>query len=139
MAWRRGQALSQDLRDRVLGAAGDPSRQVAARFGVSISYVVKARQRLRRLGDSAPGAQRSHTPAKLAGHDEALRAEVERRPDATLVELRAWALSSRGVLVSISALSVRLRRLGLTLKKSRWPRPSSFAPMSPRRAEFGRS
>ena len=47
MAWRRGQALGQDLRDRVLADAGRPARAVAARFGVSVSYVVKARQRLR--------------------------------------------------------------------------------------------
>ena len=52
MGWRRGMALSQDLRDRVLGAAG-PSREVAVRFGVSVSYVVKARARRRDTGEAA--------------------------------------------------------------------------------------
>jgi len=46
MAWRRGQALGQDLRDRVLADNGRASRAVATRFGVSVSYVVKARQRV---------------------------------------------------------------------------------------------
>jgi hypothetical protein len=36
MAWRRGQALGQDLRDRVLADAGRPARAVAARFEVSV-------------------------------------------------------------------------------------------------------
>jgi hypothetical protein len=38
MGWRRGQALSQDLRDRVLASEGS-ARVVARRFGVSVSYV----------------------------------------------------------------------------------------------------
>ena len=45
MGWRRGQAYSEDLRSRVLAAEGS-ARAVAARFGVSVSYVVKARQRI---------------------------------------------------------------------------------------------
>ena len=44
MSWRRGQTYSQDLRDRVLAARGS-ARRVGERFGVSASYVVKARQR----------------------------------------------------------------------------------------------
>ena len=122
-SWRQGQALSQDLRDRVLAVSG-VSASVAARFGVSVSYVIKARQRRDRLGEMTAGAQRSHTPAKLAGHDDALRAEMARVPDATLADLRSWALATLGVAVSVSALSVRLKRLGLTLKKSPSPRRS---------------
>ena len=115
-SWRRGQALSQDLRERVLMTAG-AAAAVAERFGVSPSYVIKARQRRDRLGETTAGAQRSHTPAKLAGHDDALLAQLARVPDATLADLRSWTLATLGVVVSLSALSVRLRRLGLTLKK----------------------
>ena len=64
MAWRRGQALGQDLRDRVLADAGRPAREVAARFGVSASYVVKARQRLRDQGDAAAGRARAGDPRR---------------------------------------------------------------------------
>jgi hypothetical protein len=49
MSWRRGQTYSQDLRKRVLGAEGS-ARHVVARFGVSVSYVVKARQHQARTG-----------------------------------------------------------------------------------------
>ena len=76
MGWRRGQAYSQDLRDRVLAAEGT-AEVVSTRFGVSRSYVIKARQRRDRLGDASAGPQWSHTPAKLAGHDAALCARVQ--------------------------------------------------------------
>ena len=46
-SWRRGQAYSQHLRDRVLGRPELTARQAAERFGVSVSYVVKARARRR--------------------------------------------------------------------------------------------
>ena len=51
MAWRRGQAYGQDLRDRVLAAEGETVRMVAARLSVSPSYVVKVRARLRQTGE----------------------------------------------------------------------------------------
>ena len=138
MGWRRGQAYSQDLRDRVLAADGSAA-SVAERFGVSISYVVKARQRRDRHGEVSAGVQASHTPAKLRGHDDALRAEVLRVPDATLAELTGWAATERGVSVSVSAMWTRLRRLKLTLKKRRSLPPSRRVPMSPRRAGNGTS
>ena len=116
MAWRSGCALGQDLRDRVLADAGRPAREVAARFGVSASYVVKARQRLRDEGAAAPRPQRNRVPPRLAGHEEAIRSEVARRPSATCSELRDWA-AERGVAVSRTAIWRTLARLGLTRKK----------------------
>lgn len=127
MAWRRGQAYGQDLRDRVLAAAGSVSA-VAQHFGVSHSYVSKARARLRCHGDSAPGAQRNHVAPKLAALHEPLRAQVAQAPDATLAELRAWAAHEHGVSVSHAAMWRTLVRLRLPLKKSRCTRPSKRAP-----------
>jgi transposase len=130
--WRRGKAYSQDLRDRVLSADGIGSGKVAERFGVSISYVVKARQRRDRLGTVMPGAQRSHTPPKLAGHEAAIRAQVKRQPDMTLDELRAWILTELGISVSATTVWKTLRRLELTLKKSlssRLNRPVRTSPL----------
>jgi transposase len=95
MAWRRGQALGQDLRDRVLADAGRPARAVAARFGVSVSYVVKARQRLRDASEASARPQRNRVPPRLAPHGEAIRTEVAARPSATVAELRAWLGSPR--------------------------------------------
>src|SRR5215211_2395875 len=119
MAWRRGQALGQDLRDRVLADAGRPARAVAARFGVSVSYVVKARQRLRDAGEASARPQRNRVPPRLAPHGEALRAEVARRPGATVAELRAWLAAVHGAAVGHAAMWRTLDRLGLTRKKTR--------------------
>ena len=118
MGHRRGQAYSQDLRDRVLAAPGSAA-VVGAHFGVSRSYVIKARQRRDRQGDLCAGAQRSHTPAKLAGHDAALCAHVQDAPDATLAELVEWAGTELGISLSIKAMWKRLKVLNLTLKKRR--------------------
>ena len=118
MAWRRGQAYGQDLRERVLGAAGLSLRAAAARFAVSPSYVAKVRGRLRRTGDTAPGPQRNHVPPRLAPLAGALRARVAAGADATLAELRAWALAGHGVRVSQPVMWKALARLGLTLKKT---------------------
>lgn len=138
MSRRRGQAYSQDLRDRVLSTVGSSSL-VAARFGVSISYVVKARQRRERHGDLCAGPQRSQTPAKLGVHDEVLRARVAEVPDATLAELTAWVHAELGISVSITAMWTRLRRLGLTLKKRRLSLRNGHVRTSPKRVASGRS
>ena len=55
MAWRRGQAYSQDLRDRVLAFNGLSAARIADQFGVSISYVIKVRQRRERTADARLG------------------------------------------------------------------------------------
>ena len=138
MAWRQGQSYSQDLRDRVLSTMGS-SASVAERFGVSISYVIKARRRRDRHGDLCAGPQRSQTPAKLAGHDEVLRARVADVPDATLAELTAWVHAELGISVSITAMWTRLRRLGLTLKKRPLSLRNVHARTSPKRVASGRS
>lgn len=127
MGWRRGQAYSQDLRDRVLASDGLSAAAVAKRFGVSNSYVIKARERRDRLGDVAAGRQTSHTPGKLDGHDDALQARVVRCPDATLAEHCTWARAELGISLGITAMWKRLRRLKLTLKKSAWSPPSKRA------------
>jgi transposase len=117
MAWHRGQAYGQDLRDRVLAATDLSVRAAAARFAVSPSYVVKARARLRRMGAATPGPQHNHVPPRLAPLAAALRARVAAGCDATLAELRAWLWAEHGVRVSHPVLWNTLVRLELTLKK----------------------
>lgn len=121
MGWRRGQAYSQDLRDRVL-AAGGSAREVAARFGVSISYVIKARQRRERCGEAAARPQCSHTPRRLADWHDDIAAHVRAHPDATIAEVREWLLERHGIHASMGLVWNTLSRLGLTLKK-RMARP----------------
>lgn len=136
--FRRGVAYSADLRERVLAAEG-PSRAVAARFGVSVSYVVKSRARLRDTGERGASEARRAYARRLVGHEAALAAEVERRVDATLVELRSWLFEERGVQVGITALWREIARLGLTLKKRPSAPPSRTAQTSRRPALPGAS
>lgn len=121
MGWRRGQAYSDDLRSRVLEAAGS-ARAVAGRFGVSVSYVVKARQRRDRTGETTARPQCSHTPRLLGDLHAAIPRQVQRYPDVTLNELRAWLHEAHGVAASMGLMWNTLARLGLTLKK----RPSTL-------------
>jgi len=137
LSWRRGQAYSQDLRERVLAADGLSARQAAARFGVSVSYVVKARQRRDRHGLLTPGPQRSSTPRKIGAHHAAIAAHVREHQDATLAELCAWVAVEFGISVSIGTMWTTLRRIGLTLKKSAWKRANEPAPILPRRVVSG--
>ncbi|MDP3651813.1 MAG: hypothetical protein Q8R67_09030, partial [Rhodoferax sp.] len=65
MSWQRGKPLAQDLRDRVLATTG-LLKDVATRFGVSQSYVSRARKRLSQLGQGSPGVQCNHVPPRLA-------------------------------------------------------------------------
>jgi transposase len=118
MSFHRGRAYGQDLRERVLEARGSQC-EVARRFAVSAAYVAKVRARRRDLGADTPGPQRNHVPMKLAGHEQALAAQVQAKPDQTLQALCEWAQEACGVRISISAMHKTLVRLGLTLKKSR--------------------
>ena len=117
MAWRRGQTYSQDLRDRVLAAEALTARQAAERFGVSVSYVVKARQRLVRAGAPTPRPQKPATARKLAPFHGALQERVARAPDATLAEHREWLAEAHGVAAGLTTVWKTLRQLKLTRKK----------------------
>jgi transposase len=140
MGWRSGRAYSQDLRERVLAAVdgGMAARAVAPLFQVSIAYVYKALIRRRRSGETTARPQRNRQTLKLAGLHEAILAEVERRPDATLDELRIWLLEAHGTTASSGLMSNTLRRLGLTRKKRPAGPRSRTGPTSPNDARPGR-
>ena len=132
MGRRRGQPYGVDLRERVLAAMGEPIRAVAARFAVSPSYVSKVRARLRETGQASPGPQRNHVRPRLEPFYDVLRARVAEEADATIAELRAWMAQEHGVTVSHPVMWETLGRLGLTLKKSAFARPSRTGPTSPK-------
>ena len=117
MSWRKGQAYGQDLRDRVLAMPG-VLREVAQRFGVSQSYVCRARARRKRLGQTSPGAQHNHMALRLAALDGALRAQVARVPAQTLRELCQWVRAEHGIEVGTTTMHKTLGRFGVTLKKN---------------------
>ena len=126
MGWHLGQAYGQDLRDRVLHAKGS-IREVALRFGVSKSYVARARSRRRRLGEDTPGVQCSHTLPKLTGLEQALIDKVNAVNDLTLKQLCDWLQNEHGVRVGVSTLWKTLAQLGVSLKKSHSMHPSKRA------------
>lgn len=127
MGWQRGQSYSQDLRERVLGANELTARQAAARFAVSVSYVIKARQRRDRTGELTTRQRGYRRPERVAGLEPLIVREVEQRPSATLAELRAWLLREHGVSLSMGTMWKAVRKLGLTLKKSRSAPPNRGA------------
>ena len=111
--------LSLDLRERILTAydKGDVTReQIARRFCVSLGMVKKLIQQRRRLGDIRAQHHRSGLKPKiLSSHRQAIREELEARPDLTLEELRDII----GLDCTIPALHYVLEDMGLTYKKRR--------------------
>ncbi len=108
---------SMDLREQVVAAcdAREGTReQIAERFGVSDRWIRKLLQRRRETDSLAPlprnpGRKRALNDRQM----QRLGRLIQRRPDATLKELR----KSLGVKISIAALDRAIRRLDVTLKK----------------------
>jgi transposase len=112
-------ALSNDLRERVVAAvgAGESCRSVAARFGVSVSSVVKWSQRYRATGSVAPGKMGGHRRRVLEPHRAFIVERIGQSPHLTLHRLKD-ELAARGVAVSHNAVWQFLRREGLSFKKN---------------------
>ena len=132
-----GRSYSQDLRSRVLASDELSARQTAARFKVSVSYVIKARQRRERTGELGTRPRGSRRTPVLAAHGAAIAAEVARHPSVTLADLRAWLGREHAIAVGMTTVWLAVRRLGLTLKKSRSAPASRRVQTSPPRATPG--
>ena len=119
---------SVDLRERVARAVegGASRRAAAAKFEVSISFVVKLMQRWRQRGTIQPDRIGGWKQATLAAHGERLRTLVAAEPDLTIAELRTRLATSR------SGIGRFLAAAGLTRKKRPSTPPSRTARMSPR-------
>lgn len=121
---RSMKTYSMDLRERVVAACDakeGTKREIAARFGVSESWVYFLLKRRRDTGEI--GSWDSHAGRKAVFADERLeqlKALVGQDPDATLEELRALS----GQDCSLMAVHRALERLGATRKKRRCTRPS---------------
>ena len=121
MAWRRGQAYSQDLRDRILSVVdgGLGVYRAAALYRVSVSYIYKALDRRRRTGESGPNPNRGHRARKLSlAQEAALAAHIKAHPDITLARLQDWLEAVHGVRLSDGAIWTAVDRLGLSFKKN---------------------
>jgi putative transposase len=113
---------SQDLRERAIAAleAGKTQAEVAAQFSIHKSTLEKWWSRWRKTGSCA-ALPATHGPQRtLQTAESFLRAEVKKRPDATLAELCERVKEVKGVQASPSMMCRELQRLNLPLKKSRF-------------------
>ena len=108
---------SMDLRELIVAAVerGDHSiRQIAHLFAVSLSFVVRLRQRYRRTGSLQPAP---HAGGPTSQFDpptvERLLQLVRHQPDATLAELR----QRMGVCCHLSTIARILKKHRITRKK----------------------
>jgi transposase len=131
---------SVDLRERVVRSveSGTSRRATAAKFEVSVSFVVKLMQRWRRRGAVAPDRYGGWKRSPLEAHAERVRALLRAEPDLTIEELRL-RLAGGGVQTSRSALGRFLCAQGLTRKKRPSTPPSRNGRTSPQRAPSGGS
>jgi transposase len=129
---------SVDLRERVVRSveSGTSCRATAAKFEVSVSFVVKLMQRWRRQGSVAPDRYGGWKRSPLEAAAEQVLALVAAGPDLTIEELRV-RLAARGVQTSRSALGRFLLVHRLTRKKRPGTLPSRTARTSPRRGPPG--
>jgi transposase len=126
-----------ELRWRVVDAhlrGQDSLTEVAEQFSVSERFVCAMTAQYRRTGSLAPRHGGGRHKLGPEG-DVKLRALVEADPDATLDELRARLLRSRGISLTRSGIGRALQRLGLPRKKKRFMRPSRTGPTFKRRAQ----
>jgi transposase len=131
---------SVDLRERVVRAvgAGTSCRSAAAKFEVSVSFVIKLMQRWRQRGLVAPDRYGGWKRSPLEAHAERVRVLLAAEPDLTIEELRI-RLAGGGVQTSRSALGRFLLGHGLTRKKRPSTPPNRNDQTSPWRAPPGAS
>ena len=112
--------LSMDLRVRIVRfvEAGRSARRAAEHFEVSPSAAIKLMQRVRRTGSAAPGRLGGNRRRLLEPHGQLLGELVAAKSDITLDEPRE-ALGTRGIAVSRATVQRMVKRLGLTLRRSR--------------------
>lgn len=133
------EAYSKEFRRDVLSAcdAGEGTRAIALRFGVSESWVRRVKQERREQGKTAPSSTRRRRKT-WEPHAAWLLAKLDERPDIYLRELVAAAQAELGWEVSDVTLSRACRALRHTRKKRRVSRSSNSGKTSSRRVGNGR-
>jgi transposase len=108
---------SLDLRERVAAAVDHhegSQRQIARRFRVSLSFIVRLLQRRRKAGTLTPKPHGGGPRPALSRRDQQrLRRLVKKQNDATLSQLKQQG----GFSCTLTTIWNTLRRLGLTYKK----------------------
>jgi transposase len=111
---------SLDLRERVVGFVedGQSRRAAAARFRVSVSFVVNLMKAVRTGGSFAPKPSGGRRHAKLEPHRAFLLAQVAEKADITMPELAGALAAASGEKADPASLSRWLIRAGYRFKKN---------------------
>lgn len=122
-------AYSEDLRRKIVEAVeqrGVSKSEVARLFRVSLSSV-KRYARLAREGGPLTPNKRPGSPSKISEEEAMLllKADLEARPAATLLDRGEYLGRVTGVRVSESTVSRMLKPMGWTRKKDGWEPPSA--------------
>ena len=125
-------AYSDDLRVRIVRAvdAGASRRSTAAKFEVSVSFVIRLVQQWRATGSARVRGTGGRPRHRLEPHAELVDRLLAAKRDITLEELRR-ALVGKGVAVSRSGVDRYLKARGLTRKKRQRTPPSRSGPTLP--------
>lgn len=121
---------SQDLRERIihaLQAQEETQEEVASRFSVSHSFVVKLWRRWRSTGGCAALPHAGGRQRRLQVSEAVIRHQIASHPDLTLAELCQRVIDRGGASVSRKTMCLELQRLNLPRKKSRSTRMSETA------------
>jgi transposase len=113
---------SRDLRQKIvraLEAQDETQEEVASRFSVSPSFVVKLWRRWRETGSAAALPHAGGRSRSLQASEPVIRRELARQPDLTLAELCEKVCATGGASVSAKTMCLELQRLDLPRKKSR--------------------
>ncbi|BAZ33695.1 transposase and inactivated derivatives-like protein (plasmid) [Cylindrospermum sp. NIES-4074] len=113
---------SLDFRQKIFDtylSGGISQRQLAKRFGVSLSFVEKLLKQYRETESVAPKVRTKQTPLKLNFEQLNIIQEiVEAKNDATLSEIRSQFQEKTGITIGISTVDRMLRRMKISLKKT---------------------
>lgn len=130
-------AYSLDLRERVVGAvdAGQSCHEAAALFSMRASNAIKWNRRKRENGSPDSKPMGGRRPRLLEGEKDWILSRMTENPDLT-VQALLDELHERGTIVSCDTLWHFLKRVGLSLKKSRSRRPEQDRPDIARRRHW---
>lgn len=129
--------MSIDLRERILASYDKEEgtrEEIAVRYRVSLGMVKKLLGQRRRIGEIGALHHRSgRKPLILESHRRSMRHLLAKKPDLTLMELRA-AVSLD---CTLPAIHYALAKMGLTYKKRVCTPASKTGSMSSGRASGG--
>lgn len=114
-------AHSLDLRQRILSAwqnKENSQRGLAKRFKVSLSFIRDFLRRYRQTNKITPKSRGGDHRSKIKGEDEELlKAIVADQNDIYLREIQEKLKQEKGIEISVSNISRKLKRLKLGRKK----------------------